>query len=218
MSSTPAVAAPRRSKTNVRVAMAAALAVALILAMALDTKVVPTGASGAVAPGTFSPAAYGQSEFPKVRKAIQDRAVAAPILAAAIAHDPAAAAKQYGVASGVGPEFSVSFTGVVGKGDSGNYDVKVDGLPDTVAISLQTGPAIMGTDLRDAAGTISFGQFTNQIEYQNAGSALNKQMKKDVLSKLDTAGLAGKTVSVVGAFQLTDPAKWLVTPVSVEVK
>ncbi len=216
MTSIPA--APRRSRTTVRVATAAALAVALLAAMALDTKVVPTGASGSVAPGTFSPAAYGQSEFPKVRKAIQEKAVAAPVLAAAISKDSAAAAKQYGVASGVGPEFPVSFTGVVGKGDSGNYDVKVDGLPDTVAISLQTGPAIMGTDLRDAPGTISFGQFTNQIEYQNAGSALNKQMKKDVLSKLDTAGLAGKTVSVVGAFQLTDPAKWLVTPVSLEVK
>lgn len=218
MSHAPAAAPPRRSKTVVRAAVAAALAVALILAMALDTKVVPTGASGAVAPGTFSPAAYGQSEFPKVRKAIQDRAVAAPVLAAAIAEDPAAAAKQYGVASGVGPEFPVSFTGVVGKGDSGNYDVKVDGVPEGVSISLQTGPAIMGTDLRDASGTISFGQFTNQIEYQNAGSALNKQMKKDVLSKLDTAAIGGKTVSVVGAFQLTDPTKWLVTPVDLVVK
>ncbi len=83
---------------------------------------------------------------------------------------------------------------------------------------MQTGPAIMGTDLRDGTGTIQFGQFTNQIDYQNAGSALNKEMKKQVLSKLDTADLTGKTVSVVGVFQLTDPAKWLVTPVSLEVK
>ncbi len=83
---------------------------------------------------------------------------------------------------------------------------------------MQTGPAIMGTDLRDGTGTIQFGQFTNQIDYQNAGSALNKEMKKQVLSKLDTTDLKGKTVSVVGVFQLTDPAKWLVTPVSLEVK
>ena len=76
----------------------------------------------------------------------------------------------------------------------------------------------MGTDLRDGTGTISFGQFTNQIEYQNAGSALNKEMKKQVLSKVDTANLTGKTISVVGVFQLTDPSNWLVTPVKMNVK
>ena len=42
---------------------------------------------------------------------------------------------------------------------------------------MQTGPAINGTDLRDAPGEIKFGQFTNQIEYQNAGAALNNAMK-----------------------------------------
>ncbi len=92
-------------------------------------------------------------------------------------------------------------------------------MPDAVAIQVrvQTGPAIMGTDLRDATGTIAFGQFTNQIEYQNAGSALNKQMKNDVLSKVDTTNLTGKTVSVVGVFQLTDPTTgW--SPPSLEVK
>ena len=35
---------------------------------------------------------------------------------------------------------------------------------------------------------------------------------------LDTASLAGKTVSVVGVFQMTDPKVWLVTPVRMEVK
>ena len=76
--------------------------------------------------------------------------------------------------------------------------------------------AIIGTDLRDATGTITFGQFRNQIEYQNAGAALNKTMKQDVLSKVDTSKLSGKTVSVVGVFQLTDPANWQVTPVKLE--
>ncbi len=125
---------------------------------------------------------------------------------------------QYGVAAGVGPEMPVKFTGVAGKEDSGVYEVGVEGVPNTTTIRVQTGPAIMGTDLRDGTGTISFGQFTNQIEYQNAGSALNKEMKKQVLSKVDTGNLTGKTISVVGVFQLTDPANWLVTPVKMEVK
>ncbi len=218
MSTTSTLAAPRRDKTRVRAAVAAALAVALAAAMALDTTWVRSGGAADVPPGTFSPLAYGQKTFPAVQKAILSRAVPAPVLAVAIAKDPAAAAKQYGVESGIGVEYPVSFTGTLGDGDFGNYDVRVDGMPDAPRIALQTGPAIMGTDLRDATGTIQFGQFTNQIDYQNAGSALNKEMKKQVLSKLDTTDLKGRTVSAVGVFQLADSAKWLVTPVSLEVK
>ena len=214
----PIAATSRPAKPGVLPIAASVAGLALLAAMALSTKVVRMDASGGAQPGAFSPAAYGQSEFPKVRDAVEGRAVAAPVLAAALAKDPAAATEQYGVKSGVGPEFCVSFSGVVGKGDSGNYDVAVDGLPNPVAIRVQTGPAIMGTDLRDSTGTISFGQFTNQIEYQNAGSALNKEMKKQVLAKVDAPNLAGKTVSVVGVFQMTDPASWLVTPVKLEVR
>lgn len=216
--SSPSASAPRRNKTQLRSAVGGALAVALVLAMALDTTWVKSGAAGDGPPGTFSPAAYGDKTFPSVQKAVQARAVSAATLAAAIAKDPAAAAKQYGVDSGTGVEYAVSFTGTVGDGDSGNYDVKIEGMPDTPKVAVQTGPAIMGTDLRDATGTIQFGQFTNQIEYQNAGSALNKAMKKEVLSKLDTSDLKGKTVTVVGVFQLSDPTNWLVTPVTLEVK
>ncbi len=218
MSSQPIAATGRSAKPGLRPIAASVAGVALLAAMALSTKVVRLDASVGAQPGAFSPAAYGQSEFPKVRTAVEGRAVAAPVLAAALAKDPAAATKQYGVESGVGPEFCVSFSGVVGKEDSGNYDVAVDGLPNPVAIRVQTGPAIMGTDLRDSTGTVSFGQFTNQIEYQNAGSALNKEMKKQVLAKVDAPNLSGKTVSVVGVFQMTDPASWLVTPVRLEVR
>ena len=218
MSIVTSPAAPRRNKAQIRAAVAGAVAVMLVAAMALDTTWIKSGGTAEAPPGTFSPLAYGQKEFPAVQKAIQGRAVPAPALAAAIAKDPIAAAKQYGVESGIGVEYPVSFTGVLGEGDFGNYDVKVDGMSDASKVAVQTGPAIMGTDLRDATGTIQFGQFTNQIDYQNAGSALNKEMKKQVLSKLDTTALKGKSVSVVGVFQLTDPAKWLVTPVSIEVK
>ncbi len=216
--STLAPAAPRRNKAQLRAAVATAAAVALVAAMALDTTWVRSGGAADAPPGTFSPLAYGQKTFPAVQKAIQGRAVPAPVLAAAIAKDPSAAAQRYGVASGVGVEYPVSFTGTLGDGDFGNYDVVVDGMAAPPSVALQTGPAIMGTDLRDSTGTIQFGQFTNQIDYQNAGSALNKEMKKQVLSKLDITALKGRVVSVVGVFQLGDPAKWLVTPVSLEVR
>ncbi|KAA0692613.1 DUF2291 domain-containing protein [Neorhizobium sp. P12A] len=207
----------RRVKPGVRITIASVAAIVLLAAMALDTKIVKIG-SEASDSGAFSPDTYGTSEFPKIQTAIEGRAVSADTLATAIAADKAAAAKQYGIPGGIGPEISVKFTGVVGAGKSGVYAVTVPGVPGDVMIRVQTGPAINGTDLRDATGTIHFEQFTNQIEYQNAGSALNNEMKKQVLSKIDNSNLTGKTISVVGAFQLINPKSWLVTPVKLDVQ
>ncbi|SAL36370.1 hypothetical protein AWB69_03470 [Caballeronia udeis] len=209
----------RRSRRSVHIAIEVVLLVILIVAMALSTKVVKIGSAGDTQVKTFDPAAYGESQFPKTQAAIEGRAVSADTLAAAIAKDQDAAGKQYGVAGGgIGPEISVKFTGVAGSEDAGIYTVKVPNVPDSVIIRVQTGPAINGTDLRDATGTISFEQFTNQIDYQNAGYAINTAMKKAVLSKVDTAKLTGKTISVVGVFQLINPNGWLVTPVKLDVK
>ncbi|MDQ2858917.1 MAG: DUF2291 domain-containing protein [Candidatus Eremiobacteraeota bacterium] len=218
MSVRSAVAAKRRAPPNLRLIVTCAAGVVLVLAMALSTKVVKIDSAANVRAGNFVAAEYGSTEFPKVQAAMEQRAVAAGTLAAAIAKDPAAAAKQYGVPTGAGPEFSVKFSGVVGKGDFGTYAVAVGGVPKSVVIQVQTGPAIIGTDLRDATSTINFGQFTNQIDYQNAGAALNNEMKKQVLAKVDAAKLKGKTISVVGAFQLTDPKNWLVTPAKLNVQ
>jgi predicted lipoprotein len=211
------ITAKPRAKSGGRLAFAA-LVLALLAAMALDTKVIKIGSAADAQPDAFSPEAFGVSEFPKVQAAVEARAVSADTLAAAIAADKDAAAKQYGVPGGIGPEISVKFTGVAGPGKSGVYSVTVPGVPGTVLIRVQTGPAINGTDLRDATGTITFGHFTNQIEYQNAGSALNKEMKKQVLSKIDNSDLTGKTLSVVGVFQLINPKGWFVTPVKLDVQ
>jgi predicted lipoprotein len=209
----------RRSRRSVRAAIAAVLAVILIVAMALSIKVVKIGSAGDTQVKTFDPAAYGEAQFPKTQAAIEGKAVSADTLAAAIAKDQDAAGKQYGVAGGgIGPEISVKFDGVAGSEDAGIYTVKVPNVPDSVVIRVQTGPAINGTDLRDATGTIGFEQFTNQIDYQNAGYAINTAMKKAVLAKVDTAKLTGKTISVVGVFQLINPNGWLVTPVKLDVK
>ncbi len=190
----------------------------VVLAIALDTKVVRIGSSDDLRQAGFSAAVYGAKAFPEVKVAIENRAVEAVALQQAILANKDEAIAKYGVAGGSGPVFSVKFVGVAGERlASGLCEVKVADLPD-VKVRVQTGPAINGTELRDATGTISFGQFTNQIEYQNAGSALNNEMKKTVLASVDTGTLAGKTVSVVGAFRLINPKSWLVTPVRLEVQ
>lgn len=194
-----------------------AIVVAVLVAMALDTKVVQIGSKEDVRAQVFSPEAFGKKEFPKIQGWIEKAAVDAKQLAEAIAADKAAAAEKYGKPGSVGPIFPVKFSGVVGEGSSGVFKVKVDGLPEGIGVRVQTGPAINGTEVRDATGSISFGQFTNQIEYQDAGAALNDQIKALVLAKLDREKLPGKTIEVVGVFQLINPANWMVTPVQLKV-
>ncbi|CAI9121324.1 DUF2291 family protein [Brytella acorum] len=188
------------------------LGAVLVCAMAVDTHVVRLGKQSAAEDQEFSAATYGPKEFPKMQAAIAARAVEATILATALKADADAAARKYGVQGSVGPEISVKFTGTVGDGKRGIYTVNVPGMPEDIHIRMQTGPAINGTDLRDATGDIVFGQFRNQIDFQNAGAALNTEMKKHVLAPIDTANLTGKTVIVTGVFQLINPANWLVTP------
>jgi predicted lipoprotein len=190
----------------------------LIAAMALDTKVVRVGSEQDTRTDAFSAETYGKKAFPQIQTAIEKAAVDAKVLAAAIAEDKAAAGEKYGKPGSVGPIFPVKFSGVVGEGSSGIFAVAADGLPEGLRIRIQTGPAINGTEVRDATGTVEFGQFTNQIEYQDAGSALNNEIKSSVLAGLDRDQLTGKKVDVIGVFQLINPAGWLVTPVRLVVQ
>ena len=115
-------------------------------------------------------------------------------------------------------EVFVTVTGTAGEPRAGVYPLTVEGLPEDLRVRVQTGPAINGTDLRDAPGDIAFGAFKNQIEYQDAGSGINRAMAAEVLAPIDTTALAGKQVTVTGAFRLINPSNWLITPVALEVQ
>lgn len=214
MSAQADMMAGRRSVARLRTFVLLALGVIALVAMVLDTKMVPIEQTLS---DVFSPEAYGKKEFPRIQAAIEKVAVEAKVLAAAIVEDKAAAGEKYGKPGSVGPMYPVRFSGVVGEGASGIFTVNVDGLPEGMGVRVQTGPAINGTEVRDATGTISFGEFTNQIEYQDAGAALNNEVKTQVLANLDRDKLSGKTIDVVGVFQLINVANWLVTPVLLKV-
>lgn len=195
-----------------------AAAVVLVGAMAFDTTIVRIGSEADVRVQKFSPEAYGAEQFPVIRQNVETRAVDAVELSQAIAADRAAAGEKYGVATSIGPVLPVRFTGVVGERKANYNVVAVEGLPAELTVRVQTGPALNGTDLRDATGQIEFGQFKNQIEYQDAGSAINNEVKKVVLGDIDPAALSGRTVSVTGVFKLVNPKSWIVTPVRFDVQ
>ncbi|WJH41526.1 DUF2291 domain-containing protein [Aliirhizobium terrae] len=218
MSTQPAQAARKPSSGNLKLIVSAVFAVAVVGAIALDTKVVAIGSESDVRKQAFSPESYGAEQFPKIQADVEKRAVAANELATAITADKKAAGEKYGIATSTGPVIPVTLTGTFSTRKSSINEMKIDGLPPETVVRVQTGPAVNGTDLRDATGTIEFGQFTNQIQYQDAGSAINNEMKKVVLGNLDVDTLDGKSATVVGVFKLINPKNWLVTPVKVEVK
>lgn len=207
-----------KSKSPLRMLVLPVAIVLVLIAMALDTTVIHIGSEEDVRAAEFSAEAFGEAEFPRIQSAIETDAVDAVTLLAAIEEDRDAATERYGEAGSLGPVFPVYFSGVVGEGRSGVFPVSVEGIPEDLLIRVQFGPAINGTEVRDATGTIAFGDFTNQIEYQDAGSALNNQVKELVFADLDRDSLTGRTVSIVGVFRLVNPASWFVTPVRLELE
>lgn len=210
------IPAPLKTRTRARQVFWAA-AVLLLVLMALSTKVVSSNSKAGSGDSAFSPASFATKTFPKVQRTIVAQAVDAPTLAKALKTDAASAKKKYANDASGQPVFSVNFTGKVGKGTDGIFPVAVASMPKGVQVRLQTGPAIDGTDVRDATKLVTFPQFRNQIEYQDAGAALNDRIKQDVLGSIDRGSLTGKKVTVTGAFTLINPAAWLVTPVKLEV-
>jgi len=214
----PAATTRRRLSRKAKRGITVGVIAVVLVGMALGTRVVSADDPLAAGVEEFDAETFGAEQFEVVQEGAIDRAVDATVLAAAIAEDAEAAAAQYSVESSGGPVYSVNLTGVVGEGQSGIYEVQVEGLPDDLLVRVQTGPAINGTELRDATGTFEFGQFTNQIAYQNAAAALNDELKLQVLADVDTTGLTGATISLTGAFTLVNPAAWLITPVELEIR
>jgi predicted lipoprotein len=214
-----AIAAPKApSSSRKSLYLSGAIALAVVAAIGLNTTVVRIGSEADVRQQVFSPDAFGEAEFPRIKSFVTEKALDAATIAPEVLSDKVAAGKKYGTVSSTGAIMMVRVTGVLGESKAGNYDLAVDGMPADIKVRVQTGPAINGTDLRDAPSDIEFGAFKNQIEYQDAGSGINRAMKKAVLDGIDTKSLTGKTVEVVGTFRLGNPKNWLITPVSVVVK
>ena len=92
-------------------------------------------------------------------------------------------------------------------------DVDGDGAAD---LTLQLGPVIKGTSLRDVAPFYRFGDFRDQIEFAKLARALNDRASAAL--QVPEGELVGKTVSFTGTVDLkaaTDP--WLVTAVTLSV-
>jgi predicted lipoprotein len=94
-------------------------------------------------------------------------------------------------------------------------DVDGDGKADA---TVQIGPAIRGTALRDALDFVSFNDFVNQIDFARFGKSLNTLVDRTLLSALPRDGLVGRQASVLGAFSLARPDDpVLMTPAEISI-
>jgi predicted lipoprotein len=184
---------------------------------------------GGIVPGQpgFSAAAYVNSIWDsQVLPEAANKSTDLGTLLQALQADPEGAKEQYGHREGQRPyNFLVKGEAKVLSVDTTSRAGKVqidlapgDGQPDA---TLQIGPVILGTSIRDALPFIQFNMFVNQLEYASVSNAMNEKVAEDVIGALDLASLQGKTVEFEGAFTLEEgkPAtNVLITPIKLTVK
>jgi len=96
-------------------------------------------------------------------------------------------------------------------------DVDIDG-DGTADFTLQLGPVIKGTTLRDAATFLKFSDFRDQIEYAKLARALNTRVHDHLSNSLPLDALEGKDISFLGALTVRSAGgDLLVTPIEVEL-
>jgi predicted lipoprotein len=209
---------PPRRRLYVRLA-GAVIALAVLVAAVASTKVLSVNeAAEASQAGAFEPADYAAEHFDAdIVPAITEDAVDLSTLLSDLAGGADEA--EFGNSAGSSSAFSfpVTLTGVAGAPNGSILPVTVTGLPEGTVVQVQIGPAINGTAIRDATGTVKFNDFTNQLEFQEVATELNTLVKNQVLSEVDPATLEGKTVTVTGAFTRVNPALVSVVPVEFEV-
>jgi predicted lipoprotein len=192
---------------------------ALIIAMFLGTKFQSADAAAKGQPAAFNATNYAKQKWPDLVQRISGKAVNVATLAAAVDANLPAAGKQYGQDLGAGSyAFAVKATGNVATVDDNFMTVAVLGMPANDVVRIPLGMALSGSPIRDATGTIHYGDFANQTDYQDVANALKTQVQQEVLAKITPASLKGKQVTVVGAFASGGPPNsYLIDPVKIEV-
>ena len=100
---------------------------------------------------------------------------------------------------------------------AGAIGVDASGQGKTEA-TVQIGPAMRGTAIRDALDFVSFGDFTNQIDFARFGKAFNTYVNRNTLEKLPRDDLIGRKVTLIGAYALDSSGETpLVTPVEITI-
>ena len=174
-----------------------------------------------------NPVAYVDSIWnSKLLPAILSSAVDSRTLLDALKASPSEATARYARREANGPAlFIVKGEGVVTSVDTrsraGLALLDIAPFDKRADVSVQIGPVIRGTSLRDATGTVRFTDFVNQLQFADAGNELNERVLKTVLAPLDRQKLKGRTLSFIGTLAAVQNAEVPLpelVPVKLELK
>ncbi|MTH76909.1 DUF2291 family protein [Paracoccus aestuariivivens] len=160
---------------------------------------------------------------PKLVPTINEKALPVADLRAAVASGLEAAGKAHGKAgSGAGAAWNFAVKGE-GKVVEANLesrartlglDTDADGASD---VTLQLGPVVKGTALRDFSPFYDFTNFRDQIEFAKLGRALNDVATASV--QIPDGDPIGKTAAFTGVIAIRSASEaWLVSPITLEMK
>ncbi|WIJ26379.1 DUF2291 family protein [Devosia sp. RR2S18] len=185
-------------------------------------KVVQIAEQQAAAPAGFNGETFAQELWdPRALPYFGETAKPVGEVVPVITADLEVAGTRFGYRAGEGSPWSFVVSGsgkVVAKNTesrAGILEVAVEGMAEPVTI--QIGPVIRGNAIRDALPFVSFKDFTNQLEYANAGKALTA-LAFEGIAEVASAISVGEMVTFTGAISVSRAGDdVLITPVSLEV-
>jgi predicted lipoprotein len=156
--------------------------------------------------------------------AFTQKAVEAKELLAAIQENPENAGAKYGRREATNPynyliRGSGQVTAVNTESRAGTLTIALADAQPGQNVTIQIGPVVLGTAVRDATGIVSFNQFTNQIDYAGVSKEMNARAIREALGGKDPASFNGKQIQFIGAFTY-DPhsaGNIRITPIKLEI-
>ena len=205
---------------NRRFVVGGATAILVLLFVFVNTTFLSDAEVAADAPKEFSLTDYAAKNLPLIAADIQAKAVEMAIVAAAADKDIVAAGAEFGRDLGNKSfVFAVKTTAKVKSVDENFIVLDVPGAPAQDTFNIPIGLALSGNPLRDVTGKITFGDFYDQTQYQDAANALKDLVRSSIISKLDLKTIIGKTLEIYGAWN-NGPLKnvYNIQPTSIVVK
>jgi predicted lipoprotein len=186
----------------------------------------PEGSASTQAPAANAATAFVDPIWDnKIVATFTEKAVNAKELLPAIQANPDQAGEKYGRREATNPyNYMVKGAGQVTvvntESRAGTLKVALANLFPRQDVTIQIGPVVLGTAVRDATGVVSFNQFTNQIDYAGVSKEMNARAVRDALGGKDPASFNGKQIRFIGAFTY-DPhsaGTIRITPIKLEVQ
>ena len=203
-----------------RLVLGGGTALIVLLFVFSNTTFLSDAEVAAEAPKEFSLTDFAQTNLPIIAEEIKAKAVDITLIAEAADKDIVAAGAQYGRDLGNKSfVFAVKTTAKVKSVDENFIVLDVPGSSAQDTFNIPIGLALSGNPLRDVTGKITFGDFYDQTQYQDAASALKDLVRSTIIDKLDLKSLPGKTLEIYGAWNNGPlPRTYNIQPTSIVVK